>query len=206
MTPSNKRLLISSILVLLFAILAYFVTLHPVNKIDVSVSKFIQQFSTPALTKAMIVISAFGNLEIALASLIITACIFFVNKLKREAIFVSYITFTGIITFLLKRVFDRTRPTADFVTLIDRYQNNSFPSGHTLSYIVFFGFLIFLTRTLKSVPKYWRITIMSTAYFMCVFGPISRIYLGAHWLTDIIGGLLIGLLYLQQLIWYYKRP
>lgn len=206
MTPSNKRLLVSSILVLLFATLAYFVTLHPINKFDVSISKFVQQFSTPVLDKVMIVISAFGNVEIALASLIITAGIFLVNKLKREAVFIGCITFTGIITFVLKRVFDRPRPTADFVTLIDRYQNNSFPSGHTLSYIVFFGFLIFLMKKLKSVPKYWRITVISIAYFMCVFGPISRIYLGAHWLTDIIGGLLIGLLYLQQLIWYYKRP
>jgi undecaprenyl-diphosphatase len=206
MTPSNKRLLISSILVLLFATLAYFVTLHPINKFDVSISKFVQQFNTPVLDKVMIVISAFGNVEIALASLIITAGIFLVNKLKREAIFVSCITFTGIITFVLKRMFGRPRPTADVVTLIDRYQNNSFPSGHTLSYIVFFGFLIFLMKKLKSVPKYWRITVISIAHFMCVFGPISRIYLGAHWLTDIIGGLLIGLLYLQQLIWYYKRP
>jgi undecaprenyl-diphosphatase len=153
----------------------------------------------------MILISAFGNVEIALASLVTTAGIFFANKLKREAIFVSCITFTGIITFVLKRVFDRPRPTADLVTLIDHYQNNSFPSGHTLSYIVFFGFLIAVMKNLKSISKYWRIIVTSIAYLMCVVGPISRIYLGAHWLTDIIGGLLIGLLYLQQLIWYYKR-
>jgi len=186
--------------------LAYLVLQHPINKIDTSVSQFVQQFRSPMLDQVMIVISAFGNLSIALASLIITAGILIANKLKREAVFVSCIVFTGIITFVLKRVFDRPRPTADLVTLIDRYQNNSFPSGHTLSYIVFFGFLIFLMKQLTSLPQYWRMGVTVLAYFMCVVGPISRIYLGAHWLTDIIGGLLIGLLYLQQLIWYYKRP
>ena len=206
MMPLRKHLLISSILLLLFSMLAYLVLQHPINKIDTSVSQFVQQFRSPMLDQVMIVISAFGNLSIALASLIITAGILIANKLKREAVFVSCIVFTGIITFVLKRVFDRPRPTADLVTLIDRYQNNSFPSGHTLSYIVFFGFLIFLMKQLTSLPQYWRMGVTMLAYFMCVVGPISRIYLGAHWLTDIIGGLLIGLLYLQQLIWYYKRP
>ena len=112
---------------------------------------------------------------------------------------------TGLITFVLKLLLGRPRPTADHVDLLETYHNNSFPSGHTLSYIVFFGFLILLMRRLPQIPSYLRKSITAVSYFMFIFGPISRIYLGAHWFTDILGGFLLGILCLQLLRKYYDR-
>ena len=196
----------SIILVIAFVILAIFVGNNPVNDFDIGISRFVQQFHNPVLDKVMIWISAFGNISIAVASVVITTLLFFIFKYKREALFVLAISLTGLITLSLKFLFSRPRPTNEYVTLIETYKNHSFPSGHTLSYVVFFGFIIFLMRQLKSIPSYLRNIISAFSYFMFIVGPISRIYLGAHWFTDIVGGLLIGLLYLQYLNFFYKKP
>ncbi|MNJ92861.1 undecaprenyl pyrophosphate phosphatase [compost metagenome] len=204
MLKSSKSIY-SIILFISFVFLAIFVGNHPINGFDISISRFVQQFRNSTLDQIMIGISAFGNVSIAFASIVITSALFFIFKYKREAIFVMAISFTGVITFSLKRLFNRPRPTDEYVTLIESYKNHSFPSGHTLSYVVFFGFIIFLMQQLKRIPSYLRNMITVFAYFMFIVGPISRIYLGAHWFTDIVGGLLIGLIYLLQLNHFYKK-
>lgn len=201
----SRRSLYTILLLLAFILLALFVGSNPVNDFDISISRFVQKFHNSTLDKLMIWISAFGNVSIAFASMLITALLFFVFKYKREALFVMAISFTGLITLSLKLLFSRPRPTAEYVTLIESYKNHSFPSGHTLSYVVFFGFIILLMQQLKNIPNYLRNIISTFAYFMFIIGPISRVYLGAHWFTDIVGGLLIGLLYLLYLNFFYKK-
>lgn len=188
-----------------FIILALLVRYFPVNVVDISISNFTQQFHQPFLNRIMITISALGDVMVAFTLLMVTSLVFFASKYKREAIFVFSITATGAITFLLKRLFNRPRPTSDQVVLIDSYANHSFPSGHTLSYVVFFGFLIFLMRHLNQIPKYFRKTVSLFSWLMLILGPISRIYLGAHWFTDIVGGVIIGLLCLQALQFQYLK-
>lgn len=201
----SRRAVYSIFLLLAFILLAIFVGNNPVNDFDISISRFVQQFHNPTLDQLMIWISAFGNVSIAFASTLITALLFFVFNYKREAIFIMAISFTGLVTLTLKYLFSRPRPTAEYVTLIESYKNHSFPSGHTLSYVVFFGFIIFLMQQLKTLPQYLRIIVSVFAYFMFIVGPISRVYLGAHWFTDIVGGLLIGLFYLLHLNFFYIK-
>ncbi len=202
----SKSLLLkySISLVIAFALLAAFVGNYPINTLDLSVSHHIQQIRNPWLDQLMSIVSKLGDVAFAFSFMLIAASLFFIFRYKREAAFVLAISGTGLITFILKRVFDRARPTEDHVTLLDIYHNNSFPSGHTLSYVVFFGFLIFLMQKIKSLPKYLSNGIKVFSYFMLIAGPLSRIYLGAHWFTDILGGIMIGLLYLQVLTYYYK--
>ena len=202
--PKNPYLK-TIILSIAFIILAILVAYNPINSIDLTISKFVQQFHGPQLDMLMVVISSFGEVPVALLSLVLTALVFFIFKYKREAIFILFITGTGLVTFILKRLFARPRPTDEQVTLIESYHNNSFPSGHTLSYIVFFGFLILLMHRLTKIPKYIRQTIMGISYFMFIVGPLSRIYLGAHWFTDVVAGFLIGMIYLQVLKHFYVK-
>ncbi|WAC39887.1 phosphatase PAP2 family protein [Pedobacter sp. SL55] len=202
----KSRSTILAILILLsFILLAIFVSNNPINEFDISISRFVQQYRNTNLDQLMIWISAFGNVAVAFVAIVITSLLFYIFKYKREALFIVAISFTGLITLSLKFLFSRPRPTNQHVTLIESYQNHSFPSGHTLSYVVFFGFLIVLMQQLKSIPTYLRNIISLFAYFMFIVGPLSRIYLGAHWFTDIIGGLLIGLLYLIFLIYCYRK-
>jgi len=201
----SSTFIYSIILFIAFVFLAIFVGHYPVNDFDIGISRFVQQFHHPILDKVMVWISAFGNISIAVASMIITTLIFLIFKYKREAVFVMAVSFTGLITFSLKLLFSRPRPTNEYVTIVESYKNHSFPSGHTLSYVVFFGFLILLMRQLKTIPNYLRNIIKLFACFMFIVGPLSRVYLGAHWFTDIVGGFLIGLIYLLQLNYFYKK-
>ena len=202
---NSARLLYSILLTLSFALLAFFVGQYPINSFDLAISRWIQQFHQPVLDQVMIVISAFGNVAIAFCCMAVTALLFFIFKFKREALFTVAISFTGLFTFVLKHLFNRPRPTDEYVTIIESYRNNSFPSGHTLSYIVFFGFMILLMRKLTTIPKYLRTVVSVFSYVMFIVGPLSRIYLGAHWFTDILGGFLVGSLYLLHLNYYYKK-
>lgn len=202
---NSARLLYSILLIMGFALLAFFVGQYPVNHFDLTISRWIQQFHQPVLDQLMIVISAFGNVAIAFCCMAVTTLLFFIFKFKREAWFTITISFTGLFTFVLKRLFNRPRPTNEYVTIVESYHNNSFPSGHTLSYVVFFGFMILLMRRLTTTPKYIRYSVSLFSYFMLIAGPLSRIYLGAHWFTDIVGGFLVGALYLLHLSYYYKK-
>jgi membrane-associated phospholipid phosphatase len=161
----SSKLIYCIALLVAFIVLAILVYNHPINEFDISISHFIQQFRTPTLDKIMLFISAFGNVAIAFSCMVVTALLFLIFKYKREAIFVMAISLTGLITFLLKRLFSRPRPTAEHVTLIESYKNHSFPSGHTLSYVVFFGFLMILMQNLKSIPANLRIVI---SVFSCL--------------------------------------
>ncbi len=202
---NSARLLYSILLIISFALLAFFVGQYPINNFDLSISKWVQQFHQPVLDQVMIFISAFGNLPVAFGCMAITAILFFVFKFKREAWFTIAISFTGLFTFVLKRLFNRPRPTSEYVTIVESYHNNSFPSGHTLSYVVFFGFMIILMHKLNNISSYIRNSLSLFSYFMIIAGPLSRIYLGAHWFTDIVGGFLVGGFYLLHLNYYYKK-
>lgn len=201
----SSKLIYFVLLILAFTLLAVFVGNNPINNFDVGISHFVQQFRSPTLDTVMIIISAFGNLAIASACVIITALLFFLFKYKREAAFIMAISLTGLVTLSLKRLFNRPRPTDEHVTLIETYKNHSFPSGHTLSYVVFFGFLIILMKNLKSIPATLRNIVTGFSVIMFIIGPVSRIYLGAHWFTDILGGMLIGLSCLLVLTHFYKK-
>jgi undecaprenyl-diphosphatase len=81
-------------------------------------------------------------------------------------------------------------------------QQPSFPSGHTLHYTVFYGFLLFVVATnfKRSWPRAALLIIF--ALLILLVGP-SRVYLGEHWPTDVLGGYLIGALCLGPLIGGY---
>lgn len=196
---ARKHYIITTILILLFIVLAILVKLYPKNSVDIGISAFVQNYECSWLTQLMLLASKFGDIKIALIILFTTAAIFYQCRLKREALFTLLTAPTGIITYILKKIFDRPRPTSAEVHVIESYQNNSFPSGHTLSYVVFFGFIFIVFVNLKKIPRHLKTAILIALAIILILGPLSRIYLGAHWFTDILGGTLIGLAYLLAL-------
>ncbi|HEX2442227.1 MAG TPA: phosphatase PAP2 family protein [Methylomirabilota bacterium] len=76
-----------------------------------------------------------------------------------------------------------------------------FPSGHVLSLVVFFGLMIYLIVTASSRRRRWRVFASIAAAVPVVIVAFSRLYLDKHWLSDLAGGLSIGLAYLLLAIW-----
>ena len=65
--------------------------------------------------------------------------------------------------------------------------------------------MVVLMYQLEDIPKYVRATVIGISLFLIFTVPFSRIYLGAHWFTDVMGGFLLGLICLYVLSWLYLR-
>jgi undecaprenyl-diphosphatase len=112
---------------------------------------------------------------------------------------------SGLVSSVLKIVVDRPRPSASLVRIVEITQQQSYPSGHMTFYTVFLGFVTLLMYQLTAVPKSIRIGVSSIAILLILVIPFSRIYLGAHWFTDVLGGFLLGALCLFTIGFYYLK-
>lgn len=207
MILQNRKILISSLLVLLasFIGLSAFVIHQPIPDIDHRISLFIQKSHSDWLDEVMLWISFFGELPYSLLMVVIVSIIFYLYRFRRESFFILSILLSGLVILAVKNMVNRPRPTQFYVRLVEINRFQSFPSGHVLSYILFFGFLIVLMQSLKNIPHYVKTLVTSISIFYSIMIPFSRIYLGAHWFTDTLGGLLLGLICLVVLCYFYFK-
>ncbi len=203
----NRNLLIFSFfaLVISFIILSFLVVQHPVPNLDVQISLFVQKIQSPILDQIMLGISFFGELPWSLIMVLIVASIFFIAKFRREAYFIISILSSGLVILGIKNIINRPRPTEFYIRLVEINRFQSFPSGHVMSYILFFGFIIILMKNLKSIPNSIRQTVTYISLFLMLLIPFSRVYLGAHWLSDTIGGFILGLICLYPICYFYFK-
>ena len=193
----NKRLLIfyafivSSILGLIF-----FVHYYPTSPFDVYVTQEIQELKMVNFASLMKFISIFGDPVILPLSIIFTSLFFFVTYNRREAFFTLAVILPDLSNILIKILIHRPRPTLENAKILLKFTQSGFPSGHVVHYVVFFGFLLTVMCVNKKIPSFWRIFIGILSAFLILTISISRIYLGAHWATDVIGGYLFGFAYL----------
>ncbi|MCZ4223069.1 phosphatase PAP2 family protein [Pedobacter rhodius] len=201
----NPKLLILIFFILLtgFVTLSVFIAYNPIVPFDVDVSLAVQKYQAKWLDYLMLAISLFGELPWSLVSVLVVAAIFYFNKFKRESYFIALVLCSGLIILGMKNIINRPRPTSFYVRLVEVNRFQSFPSGHVLSYVLFFGFLIILMRNLTTIATGWRRLITIIAIFLIIMIAPSRIYLGAHWFTDTLGGFLLGLICLYPLAYFY---
>lgn len=189
-----------------FIILTVFIALAPLSSVDIECSEFIQRFHSSTLNGPMRFVSWFGEMPYSLFTVLITALLFFIFKYKREALFTLTTLLAGAASTVIKFFAGRPRPAEPFVHVLEKTRQLSFPSGHVNFYVVFFGFLMVLMFHLKTVPKLIRLTVGAFSALLVLLVPFSRIYLGAHWLTDVVGGALLGSLLLYANSYFYLEP
>lgn len=151
------------------------------------ISKFlISDFATPIAK----FITNFGG-AIFLIVLTITLFIFIKNKRIGISIFTNLVIIT-ILNQLLKRILQRPCPTEFRIVEETGY---SFPSGHSMISMAFYGYLIYLIYKYVKNKYIKSISICILSVLICLIG-ISRIYLGVHYTSDVLAGFLISLSYL----------
>ena len=146
----------------------------------------ISDFATPIAK----FITNFGG---AIFLVIATITLFIVIKNKKIGISIlSNVAIVTVLNQLIKRILQRPRPTEYRIIEETGY---SFPSGHSMVSMAFYGYLIYLIyKYVKNKYVKW-ISISLLSLLICLIG-ISRIYLGVHYTSDVLGGFLISISYL----------
>lgn len=191
----------------LFGLLAFWVHIHPVLPIDIAITREFQENQAPWLRYTMIVVSYLGsNFPLFSLLIILTAVIFWTLRLRLEAIMVVGLSIvSSLLNTLIKLLVARPRPTASLVEVIQVASGQSFPSGHVMSYLAYFGLLFSLGIILFRGKRWWRMLLLIIpALFVVLVGP-SRIYLGDHWASDVLGAYLIGGVLLGLTLYLYLR-
>jgi undecaprenyl-diphosphatase len=160
---------------------------------DETVRQAINQTATPALTKLMVFVSFIGS-PIFFVCLGIVILIIFLRLRWRRAAVLFVITMAGeiVLDLTLKGFYRRARPDPFFDYALPA--SYSFPSGHALGSFCFYGILAWLV-TARLENRRIRIVIRLAAAIVIFLMGFSRIYLGVHYPSDVVGG------YLAALVW-----
>jgi undecaprenyl-diphosphatase len=176
---------------------------------DLAVSREFQSASWPGLDGLMRGVSLAGDRVLWSTLMIAAACLVLLalHRRREAAVLVLAVVVGQVLKIAVKNLIGRPRPTPALVNvLIEAKEIYSFPSGHTVHYVVFFGFIAYLAFVLIRQPALRWLTLAIATGLVLLVGP-ARIYLGAHWASDVLGGYLLGgavLLACIQL--YVRRP
>ena len=185
------------ILLSLFVILTICVLLDTTGVIDYNIYNVLSTSNVEFLTVCSNVVTSLASSQ---AIIIITLILIFLLNTNHQRIFVIINTLisAGII-ILSKNIFLRERPLIGSEIL----SSYSFPSGHSLIATTYYGFLIYLLRRSKCKEEYKVIgtTFLTT---LIVLICLSRLILNVHYLTDVVGGVILGLVILLVLIYFFE--
>ena len=173
------------------------------ERFDFMVFDRLQALVSPGFTKFMLFITFFGNHKFLIpANVVLIIYFLFIKQHKWYSIKVPVIAIGGVsIMFILKQFFNRQRPVTP---LLEPVQGLSFPSGHALMSMSFYGLLIFLVwENVKNPTWKWVITCFLMLFILLI--GFSRIYLRLHYFSDVMAGFAGGIIWLSLSIWVVRR-
>jgi len=197
---------ISALMLTLFGILAWETLFHKEMVLfDDSFVWLIRYFANPSLDKIMIIITdiGFGTSYIVIVAITLLL-LAYLKRWREWGALTICLAGGALLSFLLKILFHRTRPDLFRVVQETGY---SFPSGHALATMCFYGMVAFL---IMRIIDSWRgrLIVMTLAVVLSILIGISRIYLGVHYPTDVIAGYAAGSMWLAfciSLLMWWER-
>jgi membrane-associated phospholipid phosphatase len=189
----------------LFAVLATFAHFYVYFEWDLALEQAVQHLSIPGMDLLMRGASVFGNGWIPWALTIATTLAFLVLRLRSEAAGLVFSAGGGeLANSLIKMLIARPRPSTNEVAVFRHLKTQSFPSGHVIFYICFFGFLFFTAYALLNRAAVTRRLVLVLLAIPIALIGISRVYLGEHWPSDVLGAYLFGGLWLALSVDLYR--
>lgn len=184
----TKRITLLIVFTLIFGIIAFFHESRLGKWIDNEVYEFIYASESFITTSILLGATKIGEVWAMVCLSLMLVAYLMLKRYKIEALFfVITMSLSGILNPLLKNIFDRERPT--LLRLID-ISGFSFPSGHAMGSTSFFGSAMYIAQRRASGSTKGVIIGLCAALILLI--SISRVYLGVHYPTDIIAGIIGG--------------
>ena len=189
----------------LYAALAAFAHYYAYFGWDVWLELRIQSITLPGFNTLMRLVSLLGNGWVPVAAVSVVALALMLARLRIEGLICAIGVSSGAgLNRLFKALISRPRPTEPLVQVVYDVAHESFPSGHVVFFIEFFGFLFFLSFVLLKAGVIRRSGLALCGTLIALVG-LSRVYLGAHWPSDVLGAYLAGGMWLMLMIEVYRR-
>lgn len=171
---------------------------------DMSITARLQKYRNPWLRRFFYTVSEIGFAKYAVPETVIAAGVFWALRFRLEAFFILLTSSSTLLNQIVKRVIKRPRPDQQMVTVVKVINEPSFPSGHVMWYTNFYGLLIYLLATNWRSGRLRNTLISIFTLLIGVIGP-SRVYLGAHWPSDVMAGYVYGGLWFGGIMAFYLR-
>src|SRR5688572_7613396 len=194
-------LFIGSLIV--FSILAIRVFKVKDHTYDFIIFDRISELVSPFTTSFLQIITFLGNHNFLIpANLILIFYFLFIKRHRLYSIKVPVVALGGLLLMTqLKQFFSRPRP---LLALLEPVKGLSFPSGHALMSVSFYGLLIYLVWENVKEPI-WKWLLISLLVILILLIGFSRIYLRLHYFSDVIAGFSVGIIWLSVSIWTIRR-
>lgn len=206
--PELKTLVIMATLLigaawLFLGVLEDVVAGDPLVRADRSLYQLLAGLRTPWADQVMVLVTELGDgFVIASVGAAVLARLSWCRNWGAAGYWTAAIGFGQLAATAIKLVLKRPRPFADLYSGLSTY---AFPSGHATMSVVVYGFLAVLVAGTFRPQRRW---LAYAAAALLIFAiAVSRLYLGAHWLSDVVGGLSLGLAWVCLLaIAYHRHP
>lgn len=196
----DKKNIIIIVLSLLFVILCILVKLDLLSNIDESVYKFITSNMNDTTTNIYKVITFFGSTIFMVGLCVLLLVLFIILKKNIYGYIISgTLIFSTIMNNVIKVIIRRERP----IYMIVKETTFSFPSGHTMASVSMYGILIYLINK-SNMNKKLKIILSIILGMIPFMVATSRIYLGAHYFSDILGAIMLATIVLLISTKYIK--
>ena len=189
MKKKYKKFILPSILLIIFILIMVLVLLGYTTSIDSYVYNLVTSNMTDGKNNFFKFITLLGSTKYMICMCIVFLIIAVLTNKKRLTtnVILGLITST-IVNNVVKIIVCRERP--DVLKLVEE-TTYSFPSGHTMAATMLYGILIYYVYNSK-LNKYIKILLITLLSLLIILIMISRIYLGAHYVTDVVAGLFLS--------------
>ena len=189
---------------LFFGVLEDIVSGDPLVLTDTVVYRALQELRTAPGDSVMIAITELGDTAVVVPiTIIVLLWLAWKRAWRTAGYWLVAIAGASALNTVIKAALHRPRPGELFYSGWSAF---SFPSGHSTVNVVLYGFLTFLIA--RELRPAWRLPVILGVACLILLIAFSRLYLGAHWLSDVIGGLAFGTAWLALLgiSYLHRRP
>ncbi|HEX7887721.1 MAG TPA: phosphatase PAP2 family protein [Ramlibacter sp.] len=200
--PARALFPLAACLAVLLFLAAQVLLAGPLTRVDGHITAWLSQHRQPWLTPVMLFVSDAHQTAKLLAATALLAMVLAWRRQWRDLRLLAVVPAGMLLNVALKHLFARPRPVlAEPLVQITTF---SFPSGHAVASTVFYGMLCALVFV-HARSRWWRGAAVCAAIAMVLLVTSSRVYLGAHYLSDVVAGAAEGLALLLLFLRWARR-